>query len=62
MKVDPFANLAAAPGERALSREANGRIPRGDRRLVAQLREMLHFACERVAPAECVRIDQLQEN
>ena len=62
MKLNTFANLTPSARERAFSGKANRRVAGRDRRLVAQRDEVLHLARERVAPAERIRIDQLQEH
>ncbi len=59
MKRDAFANIAPAAGQRAFSGQAHARIARCDRRVVAHIGEMLHFAHERIATAERIGIDEL---
>src|SRR5687767_13020013 len=59
MKRDSFANLTPASGQCTLARQTYRRVASRDRRRVAELREVLHFARERIAPAERIGIDHL---
>src|SRR5688572_19546805 len=62
MKWDAIANLPPSTGERPFSRKTYRRIARRDRRGVAKVDHMLHLANERVASAERIGVDQLEEH
>src|SRR5687768_13009726 len=62
MKLHALANLTPASRERSFSRKPNRRVARRDRRVVTYRDEVMHLARERLAPAERIRIDQLQEH